>query len=123
MFEDKARQIITQQCDITSPALPAATQAVCAEAHGAKLDLERRVYALRVVSGLDLTIVLSNVDTICAELHDVGMAIPLEWFYINIADNLPKRSSVVRDRLQGNQKVLTLEIMMTELCNHHAFLD
>ena len=69
-----------------------------AESHGAKLDLKRRVYPLRVVSGLDLTIVLSNVDTICAELHDVGMAIPLEWFYINIVDNLPKRSSVVRDR-------------------------
>ena len=59
------------------------------ETHGAKLDLERRANALRVVSGLDLTIVLSNVDTICAELHDVGMAIPLEWFYINIVDNLP----------------------------------
>ena len=95
----------------------------CAETHDAKLDLQRRANALRVVSGLDLTIVLSNVDTICAELHDVGMAIPLEWFYINIVDNLPKRYSVVRDRLQGNQKSLTREIMMTELCNHHAFLD
>ena len=68
-------------------------------------------------------IVLSNVDTICAELRDVGMPIPLEWFYINIVDNLPKRYSVVRNRLQGNQKALTREIMMTELCNHHAFLD
>ena len=59
----------------------------------------------------------------CTELRDVGMPIPLEWFYINIVDNLPKRYSVVRDRLQGNQKALTREIMMTELCNHHAFLD
>ena len=29
----------------------------------------------------------------------------------------------MRDRLQVNQKALTREIMMTELCNHHAFLD
>ena len=72
---------------------------------------------------MDPTIVLSNVDTICAELRDVGMPIPLEWFYINTVDNLPKRYSVVRDRLQGNHKALTREITMTELCNHHAFLD
>ena len=79
--------------------------------------------ALRVVSAFDPTIVLSNVDTICAVLRDIVMPIPLEWFYINIIDNLPKRYSIVRDRLQGNQEVLTSEIMMTELCNHHAFLD
>ena len=72
---------------------------------------------------MDPTIVLSNVGTICAELRDVGMPVLLEWFYINMVDDLPKRYSVVRDWLQGNQKALTRETMMTELCNHHAFLD
>ena len=66
-----------------------------AETHGAKLDLKRRENVTRAVSGLDPTIVLSNVDTICTKLRDVGIPILLEWFYINIVDNLPKRYSVV----------------------------